>query len=99
MKIGLRLLGRAIVLLGIWTGAGFAAVSCFQRCVEHRRMTADVHRLSKDYDRSMSDYAGVLVEGQRISDDPDYQVHLLKQRFGFSRPNETPIVVQIEDGR
>ena len=99
MKIRLRLILRALLLLAVWAAAGYAAYCGGQRLVEHRKVSSDVTRLSSDYDTTVSNYAGLLVEGKKISSDPNYQVHLLKQRFGYARPNETPIVVQIEGGK
>lgn len=99
MKIRLRVLWRAAALLAIWGLACYAGYCSFARLAENRRMAADVHRLSAAYDSRVSDYAGLLVEGKKISTDPDYQVNLLKQRFGYARPNETPIVVQIDGSK
>jgi hypothetical protein len=98
MKIRLRLLLRALLLLAVWGAATYALCCSVHHLTEHRQLAADVTSLDADYNRRVSDYAGLLVEGHKISNDPDYQVRLLKQRFGYARPNETPIVVQIETG-
>jgi hypothetical protein len=97
MKARLRLAARGLALLVVWGAAVYAAHCSAVHLAEHNRVAHAVARLSDDYNRSVSDYAGLLVQGQKITSDPDYQVELLKRRFGYARPNETPIVVQIED--
>ena len=90
-------IGRAVVrvtlFFAVWTVAVSVAVSAIKQADEHRRLAAEVTALEGRYEDEFDAYAEQLAENQRIAVDEEKQVELLKERFGYTEPNETPIII------
>ena len=86
-------LKRIALLAVIWGLALAALCRAASEYMEHRRLARSVAEMKSQYAAELSDYAALLHEGERLETDEKYQVELLKQRFGYTRPDETPIVV------
>lgn len=87
---------RALLLVLIWGVAAAVVVQAACSFITHQRLVRDATAMRADYDKKLADYAAQLAEGERLKHDKQYQVELLKQRFGYTRPNETPIIVEDE---
>ena len=97
MRRVLLVVGRVLLLLIIWGLAGAVSVRAVAQAVTHRRMLRETAVLQQEYDALLEQYAATLAEGQRLSSDHDYQLELLKQEFGYTAPDETPIVILRQD--
>ena len=84
---------RAIILLAIWLVASIAAVRAMGSMLEHRRLASEVAVLENEYQCQIEEYTQLLTEGDRIENDHNYQIEILKKRFGYTEPDETPIVI------
>jgi hypothetical protein len=60
---------------------------------EHQRLSREVRSLQQDYAENLDAYAAQLAENERIASDEERQVELLKERFGYTEPDETPIII------
>jgi len=83
----------AAIITAVWALALVAAVSATASMIEHHQLRRDVAVLKQDYDREVQEYASLQAEGDRIENDHQYQIELLKKRFGYTEPDETPIVI------
>jgi hypothetical protein len=88
---------RALLLAIIWGLAAVVLAKAVYSCVVHERLAREVAQLGRQYDKQFAEYGELLVEGEKLKQDDDYKVSLLKKRFGYTRPNETPIVVLRDD--
>lgn len=88
---------RALLFIAVWGLAAAMLIQAVRSCIQHQRLARQVAGLQQQYDQQMKDYAGQLAEGERLNNDKDYQIELLKKRFGYTRPNETPIVIDHEE--
>ena len=88
---------RALLFIAVWGLAAAMLIQAGFSCVQHQRLSRQVASLKQQYDKQMQDYAGQLAEGERLSSDQNYQVELLKKKFGYTRPNETPIIIDHEE--
>lgn len=89
-------LWRAVVLLGLVALTAYQLHATLHNALEHQRLAAEVRALDAHLDAQKTDYSGSLAERQRLQQDPDEQLRLLKERMGYARKNEIPIVVTIE---
>lgn len=89
---------RALLLIVVWSLAVALAVQAVRSCITHQRLVREVAAMQADYQHKLADYASQLAEGERLKSDKQYQVDLLKKRFGYTRPNETPIIIEREEG-
>jgi hypothetical protein len=88
---------RALLFIAVWGLAAAMLIQAGRSCVQHQRLARQVASLQQQYNQQMKDYAGQLAEGERLNNDQNYQVELLKKKFGYTRPNETPIIVDHEE--
>jgi hypothetical protein len=88
---------RVLLFVAVWGLAAAMVIQAGRSCVEHQRLARQVAGMQQQYDQQMQDYAGRLAEGERLNNDKDYQIELLKKKFGYTRPNETPIIVDREE--
>ncbi|MBN2081625.1 hypothetical protein JW859_05375 [bacterium] len=84
---------RVTLFFAIWTAAIAVTVSAVRQAEEHRRLAAEVDELEARYEDEFDAYAEQLAENERIATDEEKQVELLKERFGYTEPNETPIII------
>lgn len=90
----LQIAQRALLLTVVWGLAAAVLAQAVVSYVEHRRLAREVAQLKQRYDEQFDNYAGHLVESARLENDTEYQVELLKNRFGYTRPNETPVIIE-----
>lgn len=93
MKRVFRIAQRVLLLLFIWGLACLLSVRAVAQAVEHRRLVRETAQLDRQYQQQLKDYARLLAEGERLANDHDYQIELLKKHFGYTAPDETPIVI------
>jgi cell division protein FtsB len=94
---GLTILKRAAVVLVIWGLALLQLGRAVASAVDYVQLKNEVTALDAQYQAKLEDYSGLLAEGERIRNDRDYQVELLKENYGYTEPDETPIIVRIAD--
>jgi hypothetical protein len=94
---GLTILKRAAVVLVIWGLALLQLGRAVASAVDYVQLKNEVSALDAQYQAKLEDYSGLLAEGERIRNDRDYQVELLKENYGYTEPDETPIIVRIAD--
>jgi hypothetical protein len=90
---------RSLALLLVWGLAAFTLSIAYRSYSRNRAVAQEVSRLQSDYTSQMDAYAGVLVEGDKLENDHDYRIQLLKDRFGYAEPDETPIVILDDPGQ
>jgi len=93
MQRVMRVVQRVLLLLFFWGLACLVSVRAVAQAVEHRQLARETAQLNAQYQQQLQEYAKLLAEGERISNDHDYQIELLKKRFGYTAPDETPIVI------
>lgn len=84
---------RVTLFFLIWTMAVVVARQALGQVWEHQRLSREVGALQQDYAEHLDAYAEQLAENERIASDEERQVELLKQRFGYTEPDETPIII------
>jgi hypothetical protein len=84
---------RAISVAAVWSLALASLGLAFGAYVQHREAKAELDKLASLYDSQMQDYGRLLAEGEQLRGDKDYQIKLLKKRFGYTEADETPIVI------
>lgn len=92
-----RTVKRATVFLLIWITAGFVVKHAVCQAINHQRLSTEVRCLETDYQDEMNEYAEVLAENERITSDHDTQIAYLKDKFGYTEPDETPIIILREE--
>jgi hypothetical protein len=88
---------RALCVAALWLlalGSCGLALGAYRQYSQAR---SDLDVLRRTYDSQMQDYGRLLAEGEQLREDRDYQVKLLKKRFGYTEPDETPIVILKKD--
>lgn len=93
MSVWLPKIKRALSLAAVWLVAGYCAWMAYGAFREHEQRTAELGRMRADYESQADGYAKLLAEGEKIQGDKQYQKDLLKKRFGYTEPDETPIVI------
>lgn len=84
---------RVTLFFAVWVLAVVVAIQAVGQVLEHRQLAREVETLEQDYAQQLDTYAGQLAENELISNDEETQVELLKQRFGYTEPDETPIII------
>jgi hypothetical protein len=93
MKKMMAIAGRVLLAAIVWGLAALTLVRSSVQALEHSRLSRETARLNQEHQQLMDEYGQLLAEGERISGDHDFQVQLLKERFGYTAPDETPIVI------
>lgn len=65
--------------------------------IEHRKLRAKVAQLEREYDTQLEELGQVLSEEDRLRNDTEAQEQILIDRFGYARPDETPIIIIDEE--
>ena len=89
----LRICKRGLLLLIIWGLALIAAIRAIDTYLDHRELSRRVAELEYTYTEQLEQYADVLAQSERVVNDKETQIQLLKERFGYTKPDESPIVV------
>jgi hypothetical protein len=92
---GLTILKRAAVVLVIWGVALLQLGRTVASAVDYVHLKKEVTSLDAQYQSRLEDYGGLLAEGEKIRGDRAYQVDLLKKNYGYTEPDETPIIVRV----
>lgn len=92
-----RAMVRVTTFFLVWLVAVCAVSQAIAQGLEHRRLGLEVQQLEQQYDEELSAYADQLAENERIANDPEWQIELLKNHFGYAEPDETPIVILSEE--
>ncbi len=87
---------RGIILVLVWACALFFCVQASQIISDHDRKAAEVAELEKQYEAKVDEYVGLLAEGEEIISSPKKQVGILRENYGYTLPDETPIVIVTE---
>ena len=97
MRRVMRVAQRVALLLLVWGLACAVSVRAVAQAVVHRNLVHQTAQLESQHQQLLEDYAKLLAEGERIANDHDYQIELLKRHFGYTAPDETPIVIMRGD--
>lgn len=92
---GLTILKRAAVVLLVWGLALTQLTRAVASAVDYVHLKKEVTSLDAQYQDKLADYSGLLAEGEKIRHDKAYQVDLLKKNYGYTEPDETPIIVRV----
>ncbi len=84
---------RVATLLAVWAIASYCAFMAWTAYQEHQQRESELAAARENYDQQLQDYSRLLAEGDALRDDKQYQKDLLKKRFGYTEPDETPIVI------
>lgn len=88
---------RRVTLVGVFLAVWIIALVALQqtavRLIAHHELASRVEMLEQRYDQELEDYALLLADIDRIANDPVTQVTLLKNEFGYTKRNETPVVI------
>jgi hypothetical protein len=93
MKKTMMALRRLVTLALVWGLAVFYGVQAVAAMLEHRQLRAELVQLHSQYDSDLETYSDELAHGERIRKDEQYQIDLLKKKFGYSEPDETPVII------
>ncbi len=90
IKLGLAALVTSIIACAVLyrTGEAFFA---------HRQLRAEVAQLEHEYEEQLEELGQVLSEEDRLKNDAEAQKQILIDRFGYTRPDETPIIILDEE--
>lgn len=94
---GLTLIKRAAVVMLVWALALLMLGRAVASAVDYVQLKGEVSQLDAEYQARLEDYTALLAEGEKIRGDEHYQVELLKRNYGYTEPDETPIIVRIAD--
>jgi len=82
-------------VLAIWAIALLQLGRAVASAVDYVQLKHQVRTLDAQYQDKLQDYSSLLAEGEKIHHDRAYQVDLLKQNYGYTEPDETPIIVRV----
>jgi hypothetical protein len=89
----LRMAARMAAFLLVWAIALISLCRSVGLTLAHQRLADSVSTLSAEYEQEMAEYAALLADTERLTYDRDTQIKLLKDRFGYAEPDESPIVI------
>ena len=89
----LRAIKRLGILLSIWAMAVMLGSRAYCAYSENRAIRSSMVKSQAEYDSKLRELTQLLDTQQRLRDDPDSQVALLKQKLGYCEPGEIPIVI------
>ena len=89
----LRIIQRAVLFIAVWTAAVLVVSQAWGLSVRHRELSDEVRGLEGQYRTELAEYADVLAEKDRIASDHETQISYLKDKFGYTEPDETPIII------
>ena len=78
--------------------AGAIAFKTGEAWLEHRRLSSEVAQMEREYQQQLQQLGTVLSEEARLRTDAEAQQQMLIDRFGYTRPDETPIVIMDDEG-
>jgi hypothetical protein len=93
----LRVIARLAAFTLVWLLALLALWHSLGSTLDHRQLASKVDALSVEYEQEMTRYASLLADIERLTHDRDTQIKLLKDRFGYAQPDESPIIILRED--
>jgi hypothetical protein len=93
-RTAIRLLLAALVTSIIACAVLYRAGEAF---FEHRKLRAEVAQLEHEYETQLEELGQVLSEEDRLRNDTEAQEQILIDRFGYARPDETPIIIVDQD--
>jgi len=93
MKKTMMALRRLVTLTLVWGLAAFYGIQAVAAMIEHRQLRNELAQLHSQYDNDLENYSNELAHGERIRKDEQYQIDLLKKNFGYSEPDETPVII------
>jgi hypothetical protein len=93
LSIWIPKIKRALTLAAVWSLASYCAYLAFGAWQEHKLRETELRAAREDYDARLQEYSKLLAEGDALRGDKQYQKDLLKKRFGYTEPDETPIVI------
>ena len=93
MKLRRNALRLGVVALAVWLIACLVLYRAGEAFLEHRRLRAEVARMEQEYAAQLEALGQVLIEGERVKNNEAVQEQILIDRYGYTRPDETPIVI------
>lgn len=89
----LQVLQRALALGTAWAAAAYFAALAAGAATAHHKLDREVRDLRARAADEFASYSNELARGERISKDKDYQAGLLKENYGYTKPDETPVII------
>lgn len=89
----LRAIRRLGAFLSIWAIAILMCTQAWKAYTENQAIRHDMSVSQADYDTKLHELTHLLDTEQRLREDPESQVALLKQKLGYCEPGEIPIVI------
>lgn len=93
LSIWILKIKRALTLLAVWSLGGYCAFLAWTAWQEYGERRQELSAARAEYKQRLEHYGQVLAEGESLRGDEQYQKDLLKKRFGYTEPDETPIVI------
>ena len=84
---------RAFTLLAVWSLGAYCVFLAYSAWQEHSERSRELASARAEYQQQLQQYGHILAEGESLRGDEQYQKDLLKKRFGYTEPDETPIVI------
>lgn len=81
------------MLAAVWLGAVYFAVLAGSAIIEHRIVANDVAALRARTKLEFEAYSKELAKGERLRTDKEYQASILKGDYGYTKPDETPVII------
>jgi hypothetical protein len=88
-----RAIQRGFGLLAVWIAAVCFAVLACGAFGARMSIVREVEEMRRTSARQFQDYSSKLAEGERLRNDRDYQIGILKENYGYTRPDETPVII------
>lgn len=89
----LRIVQRGLFLLTVWGAAAYFAVLACGAAVAHQRVQSDLAQMHAQTKQEFEAYSKDLAKGEQLTQDKEYQANLLKENYGYTKPDETPVII------
>jgi hypothetical protein len=89
----LRAIKRVVILLSVWIITGLVWYHVAGEYSYHQALSSEVAQLEADRDMQAGELTRSLVNEDELRNDPDRKIEMLKKEFGFTRLDETPILI------
>ena len=89
----LRAIKRVAILLSVWAVAVLLCSQAWHAYSANQEIRSNMLLNQAAYDSRLHELTQLLETQQRLREDPDSQVALLKQKLGYCERGEIPIVI------
>jgi hypothetical protein len=89
----LRAIRRLGIFLSVWAVAILLCSKARTAYLENQAIRHEMSVSQAEYDAKLHELTQLLDNEQRLREDPESQVALLKEKLGYCEPGEIPIVI------